>query len=67
MIRTFCVEAKSKDRIRVRLRAEIVSETGTLTRDEVDIFKTRLADNLMQTLANQQYLHVGISEMKVTR
>lgn len=67
MVKSFIVEARSKGRMSVRLRAEIITEPGTLTKDEVSILKTRLADQLMHSLSSMPYLGVGISEIKVTR
>lgn len=67
MVRSFRVEAHSKGRMMVRLRAEIVTEPGMLMRDELANFKTKLADQLMLALINVPHLHVGISEIKVTR
>jgi len=67
VVRTFNVEARSKGRMSIHLRAQIITEPGTLTKDEVSILKTRLADQLMNSLSVMPYLGVGISEIKVTR
>jgi hypothetical protein len=67
MVRTFRVEAKSKGRMVVRARIDIITEPGTLTQGELATLKTRLADKLMLALADVPYLHVCISEIKVTR
>lgn len=67
MVRAFKVEASSKGRMRVQLRAEIITEPGTLTKGELANLKSRLADQLMHSLTAVPYLGVGISEMKVSR
>lgn len=67
MVRTFVVEARSKGRMSIHLRAQIITEPGTLTKGEVSILKTRLADQLMLSLSTLPHLGVGISEIKVTR
>lgn len=67
MVRTFTVKAESKGRMRVRLEAQIVTEPGTLTKDELAAMKSALADKLMVALAELRYLHVNLSEIKVSR
>lgn len=66
-VKSFRVEAKSKGRITVRVRAEIIVEPGTLTSYELSSMKSNLASGLMHTLSGTRYLNVEISDMKVTR
>lgn len=67
MVRRFSVSAKSKGRIRVNLEALIISEPGTLSKDELAGMKALLADQLMNALSGLRYLHVHLSEIKVSR
>lgn len=67
MIRRFSVSAQSKGRMRVNVETLIVTETGTLTKDELAGMKAVLADKLMVALAEMQYLNVNLSEIKVSR
>jgi hypothetical protein len=66
-VRTFKIEANSKGRMNVRTNVQIVTEPGTLTNEELETFRHRLADKLMLALADTPYLHVNISQMKVKR
>lgn len=66
-VRTFEVRAESKGRMRVKLSAQIITEPGTLTRHEIEKLKADLADKLLFALNDVPYLHVNISQMKVTR
>ena len=67
MVRSFRVEARSKDRMFVRLRAEIITEPGTLTKGELAMMKSKMATDLMIALSSAPHLNVEISDMKVTR
>lgn len=67
MVRRFSVSAKSKGRMRVNIETLIVTEPGTLTKDELASMKAILADKLMIALAEIHYLSVNLSEIKVSR
>lgn len=67
MVRRFNVAAVSKGRMKVSLDALIITEPGTLTKDELAGMKTVLADKLMVALAEMRYLNVNLSEIKVSR
>lgn len=67
MVRRFSVSAQSKGRMRVNVETLIVTEPGTLTKDELAGMKAILADKLMVALSEMRYLNVNLSEIKVSR
>jgi hypothetical protein len=67
-VRRVRASAVDKGRIRVSVDATIAVEPGVLTKDEVNRMRRGLADRLMLLLANDvSYLHVHLSDIKVTR
>lgn len=66
-VRRCNIRAESKDRMRVSIDALIVTERGTLTRQELEEFKATLADKIMVALTEVRYLHVNLSKIKVSR
>jgi len=65
--RRISIHAKSKDRMTVNLDAQIRVEGGVLTKDEVQKMRNDLADRLMLVMADVPYLHVSLSQLKVSR
>lgn len=67
-VRRVRASAVDKGRIAVNIDAAIVVQPGILTKDEVNRMRRGLADRLMLLLANDvSYLHVHLSDIKVTR
>lgn len=66
-VRTFTVKARDKGRMDVSVTVRIVSEPGRLTKGEFESMKVKAADAIMIAVQSFPHLHVGISEIKVTR
>lgn len=67
-VRRVRARAVDRGRIAVSVDATIVVEPGVLTKDEVNRMRRGLADRIMLLLANDvSYLHVHLSDIKVTR
>lgn len=67
-VRRVRARAVDRGRIAVNVDATIVVEPGVLTKDEVNRMRRGLADRIMLLLANDvSYLHVHLSDIKVTR
>lgn len=66
-VRNITINARSKDRLSITVRAQIITERGTLSKDEVETMRVSLADALLIAVQSTRYVNLGISEIKVTR